>query len=169
MNWKTHFIDGLKFLAIFVLGVICLSYLTNWWSSYTDHVESSKEQRIHQIIGQPYIHKGDKVANNVAKQGELIFVHNKYIRTDRCEMRVANLLINPLTNDVHHWSTFANWLNAGTFTADEMYKIPDWMPPATYRLVKRTTAVCSDRTVFFVNFDLIVEIRAAGSPAPQDR
>lgn len=163
MKWKSYFLDGLKFLTIFVVGVMFLLYLTNWWSVYTDHVESSKEQKVHQIIGQPYIHKGDKVENNIAHPGELIYVHNKYIRTDRCEMRVANLLINPLTNDVHHFSTFANWLAAGTFTADEMFVIPEWFPPATYRLVKRTTAVCSDRTVFFINFDLLVEIRPKGS------
>lgn len=154
-----HLFDILRTAAILVIGVAATAYVYTWWGSFVDRLETSKEQHVHQVIGQPYIHHGDKIENNVARPGDLIFVHNKYIRTERCSMAVANLLINPQTNDVHHFTTFANWLAAGTFTADEMFKIPDWMPPATYRLVKRTTATCDGKTVYFVNFDLIIEIR----------
>ncbi|GAA0247087.1 hypothetical protein LNAOJCKE_0430 [Methylorubrum aminovorans] len=152
-------LDALRTFAILTLGVAATGYLYTWWGAYVDRIETTKEQHVHQVIGQPFIHHGDKVENTTAQPGDLIFVHNKYIRTERCSMAVANLLINPETNDVHHWSTFQNWLPAGTFTADEMFKIPEWMPPATYRLVKRTTATCDGKTVYFVNFDLMLTIR----------
>lgn len=119
-----------------------------------------EEERVHQVVGNPYIHHGDKVPNNVARPGDLIYVNNKYIRTQRCSMRVANLLMNRENDRVHHWTTFNNWLGSGTWVADEMFVIPKWLPPGNYFVVKKTVAECDDgKRYYFVNFDLSIEIK----------
>ncbi len=85
----------------------------SWLDSHYRKTIESQETTVHQVIGNPYIHHGDGKGNATAKPGELIYVHNKYIKTERCHVQVANLLINTSNDDVLHFSTFINWFPAG--------------------------------------------------------
>ncbi|MFK5596849.1 hypothetical protein ACFZ8E_07570 [Methylobacterium sp. HMF5984] len=148
-----------KRIAYLLVVTACILYGWNAWTRYVDHLETLKEQHVHQLLEPPYVHHGDKVPDNIVRPGTIIYVHNVYTRTERCSMAVANLLIGVDTDIVFHWTTFNNWLGAGTFRTDEVFDVPAWVVPGQYRIVKRTTATCGDKIVFFVNFDLPVEVR----------
>ncbi len=46
-----------------------------------------------------------------------------------------------------------------------MFKLPDWLPPGTYRLVKKSTSFCGERVYYFVNYDLELVVKGRGKTA----
>lgn len=152
--------NNLRTIATFGVLTAGLLFGYSWLDDHYRTTVESRETTIHQIVGNPYLHHGDGKPNATAKPGDLIYVHNKYIKSERCHVQVANLLINRQTDDVLHFSTFQNWFPSGTFTANEMFKLPEWLPEGTYRLMKRSTSFCGDKVYYFVNFDL--ELKVAG-------
>jgi hypothetical protein len=154
--------SGLRSAAYLMVLAVAILFGTEWLDRHHQDVVEKQETTVHQVLGKPYIHKGDDVENNVAHPGDLIFVHNDYIKTERCHVQVANLLINRENKYVLHESQFLNWFNAGKFEANEMFKLEDWLPEGTYRLIKRSTSFCGERVYYFVNFD--VELKVVAKP-----
>ncbi|TNC10830.1 hypothetical protein FF100_22020 [Methylobacterium terricola] len=147
--------------VLWTLGLVAFVLAgTQWLNTHHQEQVEKRDAYVHQVVGKPYIHAGNKAKPiTTARRGDLIYVHNEYIRTERCEMRVANLLIGKDSNAVHHWTTFNNWLDKGTWVADEIFVLPKFMPPGPYRIVKKTVAKCGDETYFFVNFDVELVLR----------
>nr|WP_042675304.1 hypothetical protein [Methylobacterium sp. B34] len=163
----SKFLQALRALTLFLIVSSTIFLGMSWLEKHYQTTIEASEETVHQIIGNPYIHMGDGKPNNRAHPGDLIYVHNKYIKSQRCHVQVANLLINTKNDDVMHFSTFQNWFGTGTFTANEMFALPDWLPPGTYRVVKKSTSFCGDRVFYFTNFDVILEVTPLAHAKPK--
>ncbi len=126
-------------------------------------VEKSRDHRTneatetHRVLGNPYVHMGDRVAVTQVPLGSTFFVHNRYIKTDTCHVNVSNVYWGLSVNAVHHYSMFVNWFHAGSFEADEMFVATPTLPPGRYKIVKTSVSFCNGREHYSTNFSVEVE------------
>lgn len=154
------FIAGFRTVILAMALVIGVLAGIQWLNQHQQDQAEKRDTYVHQIIGKPYVHKGNPAKpNNVARPGDLVFVHNKYVKSERCHVQVANFLINAENDYVLHHSQFLNWFPAGKFTANEMIKLPNWLPKGKYRLLKKSTSFCGDQVYYFINFDVLLTVK----------
>lgn len=144
---------GMVLLAVAVGGTLIGNYARDKSIDY--RTDASTE--VHKRLGDVYAHLGDGVHVTRAPIGSVLYVHNKYIKTETCQGFTSNVFWDMETHVVHHYSMFTNWFAAGTYEADEMFVIPTYMPPGHYHIIKKTVSICNGQEHYTTNYDIVVE------------
>lgn len=141
------------FAAMAPIGVIVGDYASK--TSIDFRTDESTE--VHKKLGEAYVHMGDNQPVSRAPLGSHIFVHNKYIKTETCHGFTSNVFWGIDNNVVVHYSMFTNWFRAGTYEANEVFTVPDYIPPGRYKVTKKTVSICNGKEHYTTNFELLIE------------
>ncbi|RYD60252.1 MAG: hypothetical protein EOP84_37215 [Verrucomicrobiaceae bacterium] len=150
----TYMVALVAVIGVAVAGV----YVANFAEKVSIDYRTDASTEVHKVEGNPYVHLGDKKPVKRVKIGTLMYIHNNYIKTEMCSVQVSTVFWDYDTHVVHHYSAFVNWFKPGTFEADEMYPIPEYMPPGNYHVVKKSISMCNGKEHYSVNFDVLVEL-----------
>lgn len=116
--------------------------------------------QVHHRIGNAYIHVGDANHTPVTKlhNGEVFYVYNKYIKDRLCHVHVTNLMVDKEAKIAHHYSMFVNWFDAGTYEFNELFVVPEFLPPGHYTLTKKSTNFCGSEVFYTTHYSLDFEL-----------
>ncbi|RYF05798.1 MAG: hypothetical protein EOO77_27985 [Oxalobacteraceae bacterium] len=147
-----------------VLGVIagtgaCV-YLSDILAQKSVNYRTDASNEIHKVLGEVYAHLGNGEHVTKVEIGSLLFIHNKYIKTETCHGYTSNVFWDKKSHVVHHYSMFTNWFAAGEYEADEIFIIPTYMPEGSYHIVKKTVSICNGREHYTTNYDIVVDFVA---------
>lgn len=124
---------------------------------------------IHKVLGDVYVHTGDGKKTNRIPLGSMMFIHNKYIKTETCHGFTSNVFWGIDNNVTVHYSMFTNWFSEGEYEADEMFEINPKIPPGRYNVIKKTVSFCNGREHYTTNYKVEVEFidPKTGSSSPK--
>ncbi|RYE96187.1 MAG: hypothetical protein EOO77_41450, partial [Oxalobacteraceae bacterium] len=131
--WKRLLVYAGITLGIALATIVCV-FLADYMQQKSINYRTDASTEIHKVLGEVYAHTGDRVHVNRVAIGSLLFIHNKYIKTETCQGFTSNVFWDFDTHVVHHYSMFTNWFDAGEYEADEMFLIPTYMPPGKYHV-----------------------------------
>lgn len=120
---------------------------------------SAESTEAHKLISVPFVHLGDKTPVTSVNRGQVFYVHNKYIKGRTCHVNVTNLLIDKRNKIAHHYSMFTNWFEAGTYEFNELFVMPEQIPPGHYNLIKKSTSFCGSQVFYTLNFDVEIDVK----------
>lgn len=150
-------------LTKIAIGLLCIvAALAGVWIANVAERESvnfrtDSSTEVHKVLGDVYAHMGDNVRIGRAPIDSIVYIHNKYIKTETCHGFTSNVFWGLDNHVVHHYSMFTNWFAAGTYEADEAFIIPKWLPTGRYRMIKKTVSICNGKEHYTVNYDLVIE------------
>jgi hypothetical protein len=150
-------------LITLVIALLCIAvaaagvFIGDYAEKKSINYRTDASTEIHKVLGDVYAHNGDGKKVSRAAVGTILFVHNKYIKTETCHGFTSNVFWDHESHVVHHYSMFTNWFAEGEYEADEMFVIPDYLPPGKYHIVKKTVSFCSGKEHYTLNYDIMVE------------
>jgi hypothetical protein len=112
---------------------------------------------IHKVLGDVYVHTGDGKKTNRIALGSMMFIHNKYIKTETCHGFTSNVFWGIDNKVTVHYSMFTNWFSEGEYEADEMFEINPKIPPGRYNVIKKTVSFCNGKEHYTTNYKVEVE------------
>ncbi|RYD67055.1 MAG: hypothetical protein EOP83_03620 [Verrucomicrobiaceae bacterium] len=140
-------------VAVAVVGVLVTDLAEKKSVNY--RTDSSTE--IHKVLGDVYVHTGDGQRTTRIPLGTMMYIHNKYIKTDTCHGFTSNVFWGIDNKVVVHYSMFTNWFAAGEYEADEMFEISKDIPPGRYNVIKKTVSICNGKEHYTTNYKIEVE------------
>jgi hypothetical protein len=118
---------------------------------------TDQNNAVHKRLGEVYAHLGDNVPLTRVATGSVLYIHNKYIKTQTCYGFTSNVFWDMETHVVYHYSMFTNWFAEGAYEANEMFVIPDYMPAGHYHIIKKTVSICNGQENYTTNYDIVVD------------
>lgn len=151
-------VAGAAISALVVTMALVGTWLTEYLQKKSVNYRTEASTEVHKVLGDVYAHLGDSNARVTrAPIGGIIFIHNKYIKTETCHGFTSNVFWDKESHVVHHYSMFTNWFAEGTYEADEIFIIPSYLPPGKYNILKKTVSICNGREHYTINYDIVVE------------
>jgi hypothetical protein len=140
-------------VAVAVGGVL----VTDFAEKKSVNYRTDASTEIHKVLGDVYVHLGDGTRTNRVPVGGLMYIHNKYIKTETCHGFTSNVFWGIENKVVVHYSMFTNWFSEGEYEADEMFEIHPEIPPGRYNVIKKTVSFCNGKEHYTTNYKVEVE------------
>ncbi len=144
-----------------VLACVTMFSLATYFLSAQQSGRDRISDAAHKALATPYIHLGDHVKVTTVYAGEIFYVWNNYVKPETCRVTVTNLFVDKKNKVILHQSVFANWFPEGTYEFNEIFHVPEWMPPGHYNVIKKSVSWCNNLETYTTNFDIEIDIAAA--------
>lgn len=146
---------GLPLMAL-IVAVVGVNF-TDFAERASINYRTDVSTEVHRMQGEAYVHLGDGKAVAQVPLGAHMYIHNVYIKTETCHGFTSNVFWGIDNHVVVHYSMFTNWFYAGKYEAEELFTVPDYIPPGRYKIVKRTVSFCNGREHYTTNYEVVVE------------
>lgn len=147
----------LTIILCFILAAVNVA--STQTAIYLEKVKSDQSTQNHLRYGDAYVWITSiyEPVSSV-KRGGIFFVHITSVRDEVCTFEGSYLMLEKTQKLFYHYDSYTNWLPAGNYDTNELFRVPKDIPLGHWSVIKKTINHCHNSLFYTTSYEVDVDI-----------